>query len=67
MESVKLCWRDIILAVWSLIAGGAFALPLILGLDWPELELVGRYVYLVVVAGGALALALGALDVRRQS
>ena len=58
---------DTILAVWALIAGSAFVLPLVLGVQWSELELVGRYAYLVVVAGGALGLALGALEVRRQS
>ena len=58
---------DTVLAVWVLLAGGAFVLPLVLGVQWSELELVGRYVYLVVVAGGALGLALGALEVRRQS
>lgn len=64
MEAMRL---DTILAVWALVAGGAFVLPLVLGVQWSELELVGRYVYLVVVAGGALGLALGALEVRRQS
>ena len=64
---MRLCWKDTVLAVWVLIAGGAFVLPLVLGVQWSELELVGRYVYLVVVAGGALGLALGALEVRRQS
>ncbi len=56
-----------ILAVWALAAGGAFALPIVLGVDWPELELVGSYVYLVVVAGGALGLALTAVSAWRQT
>jgi hypothetical protein len=67
MDAVRLSWIDVILAVWALLAGGAFALPLVLGVQWPELEMAGRYVYLVVVAGGALVTVMGALAVRRQS
>jgi len=63
---VKRSPQDIVLAAWTLIAGGLFVLPVVFGLNRAELERAGRYVYLIVMAVGTMALALGALEGRRR-
>jgi len=58
---VKLNWPDALIALWALLAGGAFVVGFWWGIEWLEPELVGRCVYLVVLTAGALCLALRAL------
>lgn len=63
---MKWPWQDIVVAAWTLIAGGAFVSYVVSSTALQELELMGRYVYLIVMAGGTIALALGILEGRRQ-
>lgn len=55
MRSVCL---DAAIALWIVVVGVAFIVPLVFGAERLELELVGRYVYLVVVSVGLIGLAL---------
>lgn len=63
---MKRCWQDIVLTAWTLVAGGLFVVFVVSGLNWSELELAGRCVYLIMVAAGTVALVLRALEGRKR-
>jgi hypothetical protein len=59
---------DPILGLWVLLVGAAFIVPLVCraNVDFAELELMARYVYLGVVAVGLIGLAFRALRIVRR-
>lgn len=59
-------WLDVAVGFWVLLAGAAFIVPLLLGGEQPELELVGRCVYLVVIGAGVVGLAFRAIGKVRR-
>lgn len=60
-------WLDWAIAIWAIAACGGFVLALLPGLgQTPELELVGRCVYLVVIVAGIAGLALRAIGKVRR-
>lgn len=63
---MKSHWQDILLSIWILLAAVSFFAPLLLIAGSVELELVGRYVYLCVVATGLVYLAVRALRAVRR-
>lgn len=66
MEKLRSHIGDLSIGAWVLLAGAAFIVPLVWSFEWPELELVGRYVYLGVVTGGIIGLALRAARMVRR-
>ncbi len=66
---MKLSLLDTAVALWVLLAGAAFVLPLVGSSGaWAELVTVARYVYTVVLAVGLAGLALRVIRaLRRQS
>jgi|GEM_PF-2642224 len=65
---MKSAGLDVVVGVWVLLVGAVFVVPFVWpdGADWTELELVARYVYLVVVTAGVIGLALRARRIVRR-
>lgn len=65
---MKSAGLDVVVGLWVLLVTAAFIVPLVCceGAGWTELELVARYVYLVVVTAGVIGLTLGALRMVRR-
>ena len=61
---MKLNLLDVAVGLWVIFAGAAFIVPNMLGGGWLELELVARYVYVVVLAAGLIGLAVRYLRLR---
>ena len=64
--SIRPTWLDVAVGFWVVLAGAAFVVPMVFGVGQPEPEQVGRYVYLIVIAGCIVALAFRALRMVRR-
>ena len=64
---MKLSWADGFIALWALLAGAWFVVPPVFCAQGMELELVGRYVYLVVVTISVIGIAFRAIGVIKRT